>query len=177
MRLGSLILVALIVLAIAFVTAPWWTFRSLRDAARTEDGPSLSKMIDYDSVRDGLAAQLSGEPPPAPPPNIWSDPMGALKHMFTKPPTPPAQTERYVAAKAIADMADGLPPGAPLPPSNKEPFPTIAFWGPDRCRITVADPANKARKTEFTFQRRGIFVWKLVRIVMPGRPAVRAVAG
>jgi hypothetical protein len=170
MRLGSLILLALIVLAIAFVTAPWWTFRSMRDAARSGDTPSLNRVVDYDSVRDGLAAQLAGQPPPPPPPSIWKDPVAALKHMFTPPPTPPAKTEQYVSAKAIADLADGLAPGAPLPAANKQPFPMIAFWGPDRCRISVTDPANKTRKTEFTFQRRGIFEWKLVRIAIPRRP-------
>ena len=176
MRFGGVILLVLVVLALAFVTAPWWTFRSLRDAARTGDTPSLSKMIDYDAVREGLAAELAGQPPPPPPPSIWSNPVGAIEHMFTPPPTPPARTDRYVSAGAIADMADGLPPGAALPPSGKEPFPKISFWGPDRCRITVTAPADKTRKTEFTFERRGIFVWKLVRIVLPGRPRAQAAA-
>ena len=174
MRLGSLILVVLVVLALAFVTAPWWTFRSMRDAARSDDVPSLAKMIDYDSVREGLAAQIAGQPPPPPPPSIWKNPVGAIQHMFTPPPTPPAQTDRYVSSKALADMADGLPPGAPLPAAGKEPFPAISFWGPDRCRITVTAPGDKTRKTEFTFERRGIFIWKLVRIVLPGHPRALA---
>lgn len=170
MRIGGLILLVLVVVALAFVTAPWWTFRSLRDAARTGDSASLAKMIDYDSVRDGLSAQLAGQPPP-PPPSIWNNPIGAIQHMFSKPPTPSVQTDRYISAAAIADFSEGVALGAPLPPAGKEPFPHIAFWGPDRCRITVADPADKTRKTEFTFERRGIFVWKLERIVLPGRPA------
>jgi hypothetical protein len=171
MRLGGLIFLVLVVFALAFVTAPWWTFRSMRDAARSGDTASLTKMVDYDAVRDSLSAQLAGQPQPAPPPSIWQNPVGAIQHMFSKPPTPPAQTDRYVSAGAIADLSDGEPLGAPLPPAGKEPFPKIAFWGPDRCRITVAAPNDKTRKTEFTFERRGIFVWKLVRIVLPGRPA------
>jgi hypothetical protein len=170
MRLGGLILLVLVVLALAFVTAPWWTFRSMRDAARSGDSASLAKMIDYDSVRDSLSAQLAGQPPPPPPPSIWKNPIGAIEHMFQKPPTPPAQTERYVSPGALADMADGLDAGAPLPPANKEPFPGIAFWGPDRCRIVVHTPSDKTRVTEFTFERRGIFIWKLVRIVLPPHP-------
>ena len=174
MRLGSLILVVLVVLALAFVTAPWWTFRSMRDAARSDDVPSLAKMIDYDSVREGLAAQIAGQPPPPPPPSIWKNPVGAIQHMSPPPPPPPAQTDRYVSSKALADMSDGLPPGAPLPAAGKEPFPAISFWGPDRCRITVTAPGDKTRKTEFTFERRGIFIWKLVRIVLPGHPRALA---
>jgi hypothetical protein len=174
MRIGGLILLVLIVLALAFWSAPWWAFRSLRDAARSGDSASLAKMIDYDSVRDGLAAQLAGQPPPPPPPSIWKNPVGAIEHMFSKPPAPPAPSDRYFSPAAIADFTDGLPLGAPLPPAGKEPFPAIAFWGPDRCRIAVADPNNKARKTEFTFERRGIFVWKLERIVLPGQPKAQA---
>lgn len=174
MRLASLVLVVLLFLAGAFVTAPWWTFRSLRDAARSEDTPSLAKMVDYDSLRDGMAAQLAGEPAPPPAPNPWKDPVGALKHMFDKPPAPAVNTDRYVSARAIAAYADGVTPGAALPPQGKEPFPKIAFWGPDRCRISVADPADKTRHTEFTFERRGVFVWKLVRITLPSRPVQRA---
>ena len=173
MRLASLVLIILILLAGAFVTAPWWTFRSLRDAARSEDAPSLTKMIDYDSVREGMAAQIAGEPIPPPAPSVWKDPMGALKHMFTKPPTPPVNTDSYVSPKALAAYADGVDGDTPLPPQGKEPFPKIAFWGPDRCRITVASPANKTRHTEFTFERRGIFVWKLVRITLPSKPVQR----
>src|SRR5262249_45936984 len=137
---------------------------------------SLAKMIDYDAVRDSLAAQLAGQPPAPPPPSIWKNPIGAIENMFKKPPTPPAQTERYVSPAAIADFTDGEDMGAPLPPTNKEPFPRIAFWGPDRARITVAAPGDKTRKTEFTFERRGIFVWKLVRIVLPGHPSTPAAA-
>jgi hypothetical protein len=174
MRLASLILVVLIVLVGAFVTAPWWTFRSLRDAARSEDTPSLAKMIDYDAVRQGMADQLAGKPIEAPPPSIWKDPMAAFKHMFTRPPAPPVETDRYVSARAIAALADGKDVGEPLPPAGKEPFPKIAFWGPDRCRINVSDPADRRRHTEFTFERRGIYTWKLVRIAMPARPVPAA---
>ena len=77
MRLGTLLLIAILVAVGYFVTAPWWTFRSLRDAARNNDQPALARVIDYDSVRDGLAAQIAGRPPPPPPPSVWSDPVGA----------------------------------------------------------------------------------------------------
>lgn len=168
MRLGTIFLLALIVAALAFVTAPWWTFRSLRDAARNNDVPALAKMIDYDAVRQGLADQLAGRPPEPPPPSIFADPVAALKHMFTPPPPAPPQTERYVSSKAIAAMADGLPPSSgPLPAGAHEPFPTIAFWGPDRCRISVTDPDEATRKTQFVFERKGVFDWKLERILLP----------
>jgi hypothetical protein len=174
MRLGTILLIALIVAVLAFVTAPWWTFRSLRDAARNNDAPALAKMIDYDSVRQGLADQLAGRPPEPPPPSIWTHPLAALKHMFTPQPPAPPQTERFVSSKAIAAMADGRAPASgPLPGGGQEPFPVIAFWGPDRCRISVADPDNRTRKTQFVFERKGVFDWKLERIVLPAHAAPR----
>ena len=181
MRLGTLLLIAILVAVGYFVTAPWWTFRSLRDAARNNDQPALARVIDYDSVRDGLAAQIAGRPPPPPPPSVWSDPVGAVKHFFTPPPSAPPQTEGYLSARSIAAMADGRRRADGPAVAGHEPFPTIAFWGPDRCRISVTDPDAKMRKTEFVFERKGIFNWKLERIVLPTRkaaaPAASAPAG
>lgn len=168
MRLATLFLIVILVVAGYFVTAPWWTFRSLRDAARSDDIPALARMVDFDSVRRGIADQLSGRPPPPPEPSIWSDPMRALKHLFTPPPASPPPTDKYVSARALAAMADGRPFAAG-PAPEKEPFPTIAFWGPDRCRINVKDPDDPTRKTEFVFERKGFFSWKLERIVLPPR--------
>ena len=141
---ATLILLVLLVAAGYFVTAPWWAFRSLRDAARSDDVQAMSQLVDYNAVRESFAAQLSGRP------------------------APPPGSERYVTSGALADMTEGLPPGAPLPATDKEPFPKIAFWGPDRCRIVVSPPGQPTQKTEFTFQRKTIFGWKVVRIVLPG---------
>ena len=97
--------------------------------------------------------------------------MGALKHFFTPPPPAPPQTDRYVSSRAIAAMADGRRPSAGPAAAGRDPFPMIAFWGPDRCRISVADGEDKTRRTEFVFERKGIFNWKLERIVLPTRKA------
>ncbi len=175
MRFSSLLFVVLIIAIGYFVLAPWFAFRSMRDAARTDDVPALARMVDYDLVRQSLGPQLQGGPPPveeAPAPSIWRDPVGAIKHAFKTVPPPPPQVEKYVTSKALAALADGRPADAALP--AKEPFPMIAFWGPDRCRITVADPAAPSRHTEFTFQRHGLVTWKLTRIVLPGRQAAAA---
>ena len=179
LNVSGLLFIVLLGVVGFFVTAPWWAFRSMRDAARTGDVPALAQLVDYNAVRQSMSAQLSGRPPAeAPPPDMLHDPIGAITSMFkpSAPATP--EVERYISASALAALADGRPPNAPLAPGAREPFPMIAFWGPDRCRITVADPSLASRKTEFTFQRRGIFTWKLVRIVLPGRapPAAPAAA-
>jgi hypothetical protein len=107
MRLGTLFLIAILIAVGYFVTAPWWTFRSMRDAARNNDQPALARVVDYDSVRQGLADQLAGRPPPPPAPSVWSDPMGAMKRFFTPAPAPPPQTDTLVSARSIAAFADG----------------------------------------------------------------------
>ena len=177
MRLGTLLLIAILIAVGYFVTAPWWTFRSLRDAARTSDQPALARLIDYDSVRDGLAAEIAGRPPPPPPPSVWRDPLGAMQHFFTPPPASPPQTEGYLSAQAIAAMADGRGPNqGPVPTGGHEPMPMIAFWGPDRCRISVENLDAPGRKNQFVFERKGIFSWKLERIELAPRKS-RPAAG
>jgi hypothetical protein len=173
MRLGTLFLIAILIAVGYFVTAPWWTFRSMRDAARNNDQPALARVVDYDSVRQGLADQLAGRPPPPPAPSVWSDPMGAVKRLFTPapPPAPASDTDRLVSSRSIAAFADGRRASAGPATAGHEPFPMIAFWGPDRCRISVADPDDKTRKTEFVFERKGVYSWKLERIVLPTRRA------
>ncbi len=177
MRLNcpGLILIVLVAAAAAFAAAPWFAFRSLRDAARTNDVPALAQLVDYDAVSDSLEPQVAGAPAPqGPPPSLWRHPIEAIERALTPHKPPPPQLERYMTSTGLAALTDGKAPGEPLPPAGHEPFPMVAFWGPDRCRIEVADPAQPSRKTEFTFQRRGVFSWKLTRIVRPGRTPARA---
>ncbi len=168
MRLTALLLLVILAAVAAFVAAPWFAFRSLRDAARTEDVPALAQLIDYRAVRANLAAELSGRAAEPPPPNLLEDPVGAVQEMLKPKAAPPAGFEAVLAPRAIAALADGRPPAeGPLAEGAHEPFPRIAFWNPDRCRIVVADPNDPVRRTEFTFQRRGIYSWKLTRIRYP----------
>ena len=171
-----LILIALVFAVAVFVAAPWFAFRSLRDAARTNDVPALTQLVDYPAVSDSLEPQIAGvAAPDAPPPDFWRHPIKAIEHAFTPHPPPPPQVERYLSSRGLAALADGRALGEA--PAGREPFPMIAFWAPDRCRITVADPAAPTRKTEFTFQRKGVFNWKLSRIVLPGKAAPSPAAG
>jgi hypothetical protein len=177
----SFLLIVLVAAALVFVAAPWFAFRSLRDAAKTNDVPALSQLVDYNAVSDSLDPQLTGAPAPeTPPPDIWRHPIQAIEHAFAPHPdaAPPPLVQKYMSSTGLAALADGKAPGQPLPPKGHEPFPMVAFWGPDRCRITVADGADRTRKTEFTFQRNGVFNWKLTRIVLPGHapPASAAAA-
>jgi hypothetical protein len=171
MRLSGLLFLVLLGAVAYFVAAPWLAFRTLRDAVRTGDVPAMARLIDYPAVRRSLEVQLTGAPA-APEPDtadVLADPLGALKQAFRpEAPASPA-VERYLTPRALAALTDGRPPGSPLPPGRKAPFPKVAFWGPDRCRIVVTDPDASWRRAEFTFQRKGVFSWKVSRIVLPAK--------
>ncbi|MEI9965686.1 MAG: DUF2939 domain-containing protein [Caulobacteraceae bacterium] len=97
---GNVLFLVLVVAGVAFAAAPWFAFRSLRDAARTGDTQALAQLVDYNAVRHGIADQLSDQPAAAqaPAPDIWHDPLGALKHVFSAPPAPPQpQIDTYLS--------------------------------------------------------------------------------
>ena len=170
MRLSGLLFLVLLGAVAWFVAAPWLAFRSLRDAAQTGDVPAMARLIDYPAVRRSLEAQLTGAPaaePETAAADVFKDPLGAIKQALRPDAPAPPAVERYLQPQALAALADGRRPGSPLPPGRKAPFPKVAFWGPDRCRIVVTDPDAPWRRSEFTFERRGIFSWKLSRIVPP----------
>ena len=174
MRFSGLILLVLLAAIAFFAAAPWFAFRSMRDAARTGDVSALARMVDYRALRESLSAQLTGRAPEPPPPDLLSDPVGALKQVLKPRPAPAPEADLYLQPKVLAALADGRPPFAPLPPGAREPVPTIAFWGPDRCRIAVSDPLDPRRRTEFTFHRRGVYSWKLTRIAWTDRAVGRS---
>jgi hypothetical protein len=170
MRLSGLIFLVLLGAVAWFAASPWLAFRSLRDAARTGDVPAMARLIDYPAVRRSLEVQLTGAPADQPQEaDLFKDPLGALKQALRPDAPAPPVVERYLEPRALAALADGRRPGSPLPPGRREPFPKIAFWGPDRCRIVVTDPDAPWRRADFTFERKGIFSWKLSRIVLPPR--------
>ena len=138
---------------------------SSRRARTSRRRPSTSS-----TTRSGPCSRPSSRRPVAPREevNAWLTPARARRAV--RRPACPACGAR---ARAAA-LADGR------------------VLGPDRCRIEVADPRTKKRPVNFTFERRGIFTWKLVRITPPdpqvggsgrgeappgilraGRPAVR----
>lgn len=167
----TLMLIVVAGAVIAFASSPWMAFRELRDAAETADERTLSQLMDYPAVRKSLASQLvpaAGEP--APPVDIWRDPVGALKRAL-EPTATPAAVDVYLTPRALAALTNGRTREAGPPPEGaKRPFPMIRHWSTSRTRISVSDPRNPKRETMFTLERRGWYSWKLVRIVLPGKP-------
>lgn len=164
-----LIVIAIVGTALAFVAAPFFAFRAVKAAARDGDGHTLSQLVDYPAVRQGLRPQVAARPVAAPaPPDIWTDPIGAMKRAI-EPITPvPPSLEPYLSAAGLYDLTRGYAPGRAGADAGGPLIPALRYWDPNRARF-VATPKG-ARPDEgviFTFERRDLFTWKLVQIRLP----------
>ena len=178
----NLIFVLILASTVAFVAAPWFAFRALKADARDGDVQGLVELVDYDAVRASLKPQLTGGPPvsTAPAPDIWKDPIGAIRRSLEPLAPPPPAVEHYVSVEGLHALTRGYTPGKappepPLPTKLSdqakalvtEPWPSLRYWGPNRSRFVVRQPDAPTRETVFTFQRKGKFTWKLVAVRLP----------
>jgi hypothetical protein len=151
-RWSRLLLACGVLAAAAFLAAPWFAMRALQAAARDGDVQALAELIDYPAVRAGLRAdpQAAALEPPAP---IWSDPVGAVRRALEQRKSAPATAERFLTPGGLSVLAG--------PPRLWRP---ARHWGPNRVRFAVS---NGPRTSLFTFQRRGLFRWRLVHLAPP----------
>jgi len=182
-RIWDLLVLAIVVFAAAFATAPWFAFRALKAAAQYEDVQAISELVDFPSVRRSLTAQLNETPAvaaPAEPPSIWRDPLGVFKRAIEPIAPPEPKVDRYLTVAGLSALTRGYKPGAapvapPKPATAMDkakaavagPHPMIAYWDPNRVRISVKRPDQPAKTTVFTFRRDKLFTWRLVHIRLP----------
>jgi hypothetical protein len=154
--------------ALAFAAAPLFAFRALAAAARDGDAQALAELIDYRLVRESLRPQLVARTPAAPPPDIWTDPIGAVRRAIEPlAPQPPA-VERYVAVDGLHDLTRGYRPGtAPAEAADRSAIMDLRYWGPNRVRFAARPSEGGDRAVVFTFRRQGPLAWKLVHIGLP----------
>jgi hypothetical protein len=149
--LVTIVAVAAAVFALVFAAAPWFALRDLQAAARDGDVLALAELVDYDAVRTGLRAQLaSGDAVPAP--KLWEDPLGALAHVMRAPQAPAEEIDGFLAPPRLHALI-----------GDPTPAPGLRYWGPARVRFA----AGPRRATLLTFQRRGVFSWRLVQLRLP----------
>jgi hypothetical protein len=173
-RASSLLLIAVGLFALAFLAAPWFAFRALREAAAAEDAQALAELVDYRAVRASLKPQLTEVAAPVAPPDPWRDPIGALKRVIEPlQPAPPA-IDRHLTPDGLHALTMAAPGSAPAP-SARPPFPVLDYWGFRRVRFAVHPKGAPAREVTLTFQRRGLFTWKLTHVDLP-EPATVATA-
>lgn len=161
-----LVLALIVGTALVFATAPFFAFRALKAAARDGDVHALAELVDYRAVRDSLRPQVAARPIAAPaPPDIWSDPIGAMRRAI-EPLTPASPSvEPYLDAEGLYDLTRGYRPGK-APADAKGAFPRLRYWGPNRARFAIVAPGATA-PVIFSFQRRDLFTWKLVQVRAP----------
>ncbi|CAN7260679.1 DUF2939 domain-containing protein [Phenylobacterium sp. LjRoot164] len=165
-----LIVTLIVGTALVFATAPFFAFRATKAAARDGDGQALAQLVDYTAVRQGLRPQVAERAVPAPPPpDVWTDPIGAVKRAIEPiVPTPP-QVEPYLSASGLYDLARGYAPGAAPADASERALPRLRYWDPNRARFLVLAKGVKSadQGVVFTFERRDLFTWKLVQIRLP----------
>ena len=168
--LGKLLLVALVVAGVAFVSAPVVTFFGIRSAAQANDVAGLVRLIDFAAVRASLRPQLAGRPEVmTPAPSFLDDPIGAVRRQFQQATAPAApDPDAYLTPDAISALMAGEGRYAATraaPVETPDAWPRLRYWGLETTRLAVEDAGGS--ETIFTFQRRAPFEWKLVHIGLP----------
>lgn len=181
-RIWDLVVLAIFIFAAAFASAPWFAFRALKAAAQYEDVQAIGELVDFPAVRRSLTGQLHEAAPvaAAEPPSIWRDPLGAMRRVIEPIAPPEPKVDRFLTIAGISALTRGYAPGtAPAGPARPDsaigkvkavvqgPYPTIAYWDPNRVRVAMKRPGAPERVTVFTFQRKALFTWKLVHIRLP----------
>lgn len=179
--LFRLVLIALAVFAVAFVAAPFYSYRALRAATVAEDVQAMSQLVDFPAVRKSLAGQLDPDTTrTAEPPTIWQDPIGAIKRAWKDVANEPPKVDRYVTVAGLGDVLRGYAPGTAPPEAKPDgsfmsgakgmvsgPWPGVAYFGLERVRFAVKRPGDPAKVTLLTFERRSLFAWKLTHVQLP----------
>jgi hypothetical protein len=181
LSLFKIVVLLLALAGITFAMAPFFAFRALKAATAAEDVEAVGQLVDYPALRKSLTSQLvDTAPKTGESPNIWQDPIGALKNALQ--PLAPAEpkVDAYMTLDGLSAMTRGYQPGhaPPAPKPSKtisgaahdivtSPWARPSYWGPNRTRLTVSRPGAPAKKTTLTFERSGLFQWKLVAVQLP----------
>lgn len=161
----------------AYLASPLLAVRGFVAAAKSGDAARLERAVDFPAVRDALKPQLAD----AMAARARTDPrlsgtalagLGAL----LAPAIADRAVDRLVTPEGIATLVrlggdgDGgdAAPTAPASPAR----PTIGYdyryVGLDHFLVRVRRADRPGRPTGLTFERRGLFGWKLVAIDLPG---------
>ena len=175
--IGNLLLLGLVATVASAFLAPAVAFLGIRSAAQADDVVALRSLIDYGAVRMSLRPQLSGRAEAlTPAPSFMDDPIGAVRRQFEVAAAPAGpDPDAFLTPDALGGLMRGrgryaIVGSAATTPENVEPAPTPRpiYWGINLARLAVTDEGGS--RTIFTFERRGLFEWKLVHIGLPDGP-------
>jgi hypothetical protein len=185
--LSTLILIAIVGAAVAFVVAPGVAFFAVRSAAQAQDVQGLAQLVDFGALRTSLRPQLASDPGAAaiqetPRGRWWEDPLGAFRRTV-EPMRPAPSVDPYLTPAALVGLTLGegresvdraLLNDVRVEPGQPQPWPRVRYWGVNRCRLAIPSETT-AEETIFTFERRGLYDWKLVHIGLPSGVGAAAV--
>lgn len=174
---GKLLLAAVVAGLVSFVAAPVVAFFAIRSAADARDTEALVRLVDYAALRRTLRPQLTpGAQARAPAPSFIEDPLGAVRRRLEREPATPADVDSYLTPSALAALTRGGARSSNLTgwgsdEPGGDPLPKPTYWGVDRVRLAVDGTGGG---TVFTFERRGLFEWRLAYVGLPRQPSARA---
>jgi len=170
-----LIVGGLATLLVFWGLGPWFAFQELRSAAGVGDTAGLEDVVDYPALRAALRPQVRDlvtppSPAAAPPTGQrpwWlpgfipyaPHPLQDLMSEWDRDQAAGRQVDWLTSPQGLAGIAQG--------------HAWLSHWGPRRSRIDVrgTGATKGAAPTTFTFQRRGLYDWKLVHIRISALPS------
>lgn len=173
--IANLVVLAIVLAAVAFLSAPVFAFYALRSAAGAQDVQGVAQLVDYAAMRAALRPQLSDRPDAlAPPPAFLEDPIGAVRRQLEAqdPTRSGPDVDAYLTPDALLGLTLGegryaarSDVGTVTTEVDPAPTPRPRHWGLNRARMAVVDEGGT--ETVFTWERRGLFRWVLVHVGLP----------
>ncbi len=177
-RLGIGAAAILAAVAGAYLASPLLAVRGFVAAAKSGDAARLERAVDFPAVRDALKPQLADAMAARArtDPRISETALAGLGALLA-PAIADRAVDRLVTPEGIATLVrlgdgDGdAAPTAPASPARPAIGYDYRYVGLDHFLVRVRRADRPGRPTGLTFERRGLFGWKLVAIDLPGNSA------
>lgn len=170
MRKGWVVAIAAVpaLFALAFLASPYVAARSFVAWARQGDTERLAASVDFPAVRASLKPQLSAAVTARMnrDPEMRDNPLAGLG-MMLMPSLLDRMVDSVVTPRSLATLvsAGRTGDGAATPPRLDYDYGYAAI---NRFRVTARRQGSRGAPIGLTFERRGLFAWKLVGVDLPG---------
>jgi hypothetical protein len=161
----------ILVVAGAYLASPLVAVRSFVSAARSGDSAKLDAAVDFSAVRESLKPQVSAAVTSRSRdlPRIGGVRLAGLGTLLA-PAIADRAVDGIVTPRGIAALVTMRGTGhdeAAGPPARERTAYHYRYVGLDRFLVQLNRTERPDEVTGFTFERRNLFWWKLVRIDLP----------
>lgn len=178
MAKGTKLWIAVVLLLVIggwFYYTPYLTVRNLRHAAENKDSATLSRYINFPSVRESLKASFNAKMLSEMGKMKDQNPLAALGAVFAMALVGP-MVDAMVTPEALAIMMKGEKPA--IEKDKPAATPTSATSDPevetlmryenfDQFVVSIKKKSTSDEPIELVFQREGFVSWKLTAIRLP----------